>query len=103
MTEQLWLVSRTTQGKSVDLNKITNVLINIDDGDDDLTKLQGTVDALNAKHPRPAGSPAIYPAGYFDTVIRITDLSGTTDENLRTDQDFIAYSAELFSELSIQI
>ncbi len=102
MAEALWLIRRTTQGFNDDRNRVREVLINIDDGDDDATKIQGTIDALNAATPTGDGLPAhdvagenVYPDFYFDEVINIDDLSGTGEDNLRTEFDFIAYGSEV--------
>ena len=95
MADALWLISRTSQGVSEDRNRVREILINIDDGDDDATKIQGAVDALNVAHPTD-GEP-VYPAGYFDTVLNIDDLAGTGETNLRTEFDFIAFGPEVKS------
>jgi len=106
MAERLWLIRRTKQGESNDRNQVNNVLINIDDGDDDATKKQGTVDALNIAVGRPQNVapsdrlPAIYPDGYFNEFTNISDLSETGVENLRTEGDYIAYGPAILSELT---
>ena len=98
MVEGLFLVRRTSQGVNDDRNQVRAVLINNDDGDADAVIIANAIAALNAAQPVgdgfTAGEP-VYPAGYFDEVVDIDDLAGTTEENLRTDQDFIAFGSEV--------
>ncbi len=100
MVEALWLIRRTSQGVSEDRNRVREVLFNNDDGDSDAVKMQNLVDALNAATPTGDSITAgenVYPDGYFDEVINIDDLAGTGEDNLRTDQDFIAFGPEVAS------
>lgn len=104
MVEALWLIRRTAQGVTDDRNRVRECLFNNDDGDSDAVKMQNLVDALNAATPTGDGLPAhdvagenVYPDGYFDEVINIDDLAGTGEDNLRTDQDFIAFGPEITS------
>ncbi len=98
MAEALYLVRRTSQGVNDDRNRVREVLINEDDGQTNAQIITATIAALNANEPVETGAEDIYPAGYFDEVIDIDDLSGTTDEdNLRTDGDFIAFGPEVTS------
>ena len=92
MADALWLIRRTSQGVNDDRNQVREVLINIDDGDDDATKIQGCIDALNTAHPVEAGAEKAFPDFYFDEVINIDDLAGTGENNLRTEFDFIAFA-----------
>ena len=95
MAEGLFLLRRTSHAVSDDRNQVRSMLINNDDGDSDAVMIQAAVDALNANEPVETGAEKVYPDGYFDEVIDIDDLSGTTEDNLRTDQDFITFGAEI--------
>ena len=100
MVEALWLIRRTAQGVSDDRNRVREVLFNNDDGDSDAVKITNLIAALNAAQPVSGGfsdGEPVYPAGYFDEVINIDDLAGTGEDNLRTDQDFIAFGPEVVS------
>lgn len=89
MAEALYLVRRTTQGVNDDRNRVREVIVNNDDGDSDATIIANVVALLNTAHPVESGAEPVYPAGYFDTVNQISDL--TTSGDLRTDGDFIAF------------
>ncbi len=97
MAEALYLVRRTSQGVNDDRNRVREVLVNSDDGQTDAQIMAALVILLNAAQPVETGGEDIYPVGYFDEVIDIDDLSGTSEDNLRTDDDFIAFGPELFS------
>jgi hypothetical protein len=95
MAEALYLVTRTDQGVNHDKNRVREVIINNDDGDADAVIITNTIAALNAAQPVEAGSEAVYPPLYFDTVNQISDL--VTAGDLRTDQDFIAFAPRVAS------
>lgn len=95
MAEALYLVERTDYPVADDREGVRAVLINNDDGDADAVIIANVITALNAKLPVDAQADAKFPAGYFDTVNLVSDLVTTGD--LRTDQDFIAFKAEVTS------
>ena len=95
MAEALFLVTRTTQGVSEDRDRVREVIINDDDATTNANVIIATVAALNAAAPVETGAEAKYPAGYFDTVIELSDL--TTESTLRTDGDFIAFPPRVVS------
>ena len=100
MAEGLFLVRRTSQGVNDDRNRVREVLINEDDAQTDAQIIQAAIDALNTATPVGDGFTAgekSYPDGYFDEVIDIDDLAGTSEDNLRTDGDFIAFGPEVTS------
>lgn len=91
MAEGLFLVRRTTQGVNDDRNRVREVLINEDDAQTDAQIIAATIAALNAQFTTGDGFSSgedVYPAGYFDTVVNIDDL---TSGPLATDGDFIAF------------
>lgn len=98
MAEALFLVTRTQQGVSDDRNRVREVIINDDDGTSDADIIIATIAALNASEPVESGVAPVYPAGYFDTVNELSDL--TTDSVLRTDGDFIAFPPRVDAELT---
>lgn len=95
MAEAIYLVTRTSQGVSDDRNRVREVIINADDGSTDAEIIADAVAALNAAQPVESGAEAIYPAGYFDTVVALT-----TAVTLGADGDFIAYPPRVAAETS---
>lgn len=91
MAAAIFLVTRTIQGVNQDINGVREVIINIDDGDNDALKIQGTIDSMNAVEPAgdPSGDRNQYPDFYFDTVVQI---GATPALNLGTEFDFIAFA-----------
>lgn len=87
MAEALYLVERTTAVDGNDVDGIRSVLINNDDGDSDALIITAAESAVNT-----AGGAL--PAGYFDTVNKVSDL--VTAGDLRTAQDFIAFPEKAF-------
>jgi len=106
MAEHLWLVRRGSKLNNVSVavsrnserNGVRECLFNNDDGDDDATIIQNLVDALNADTPVGPGVTPVYPDGYFDEVFDVVDLSGTSDNNLRSEFDFIAFGDVILSK-----
>lgn len=92
MAEALYLVTRTAQGVNDDKNLVREVIVNDDDGTSDADIITATIALMNAALGADADAPVVYPAGYFDTVVLLSDLTGTTQDNLRTDGDFIAFA-----------
>ena len=90
MAEALFLVTRTQQGVSEDRNQVREMIINDDDGTSDADVITAAIAALNAALPVETDAADAYPAGYFDTVNELSDL--TTSGDLRTDGDFIAFA-----------
>lgn len=97
MVEALFLVTRTSQGVSDDRNRVRQVIINDDDAQTAAQTIATTIAALNAAQPVETGAEPVYPAGYFDTRVELSDLAGTTEDNLRTAGDFIAFDEEVVS------
>jgi hypothetical protein len=95
MAEALYLVERTEQPDNNLRDGIRNVIINNDDGDADAVIITNAIAAVNAALPAEANFENKLPAGYFDTVNKVSDLVTTGD--LRTDQDFLCYTREVVS------
>ena len=98
MAAGLFLVTRTDQGVNNDRNLVREVIIHDDDGDTDAVIIAQCITQLNLLDPvesKDGATPeAVYPAGYFDTVIQI----GATPEGpLATINDMIAYPPEVGS------
>jgi len=85
MAEALYLVERTSAVNGNDIDEVRAVLINNDDGDTDAAIITAAIAACNTA----SGSTGKFPAGYFDTVNKVSDLATAGD--LRTDGDFIAF------------
>ena len=90
MAEALFLLTRTDQGVNDDKNLVREMIMNDDDATTDANLIIAAVALLNAAHAVETGAPAVYTAGYFDTVNEISDL--VTNGILRTDGDFIAFA-----------
>ncbi len=95
MAVGLVYLTRTTQGVNDDRNRIRSMIMNTELTDTDAVIIADAVTLLNAALGAEADAPAPYPAGYFDTVIDVSDLSGTGETNLRSDLDFIAWAEEI--------
>lgn len=92
MAEALYLVTRTIQGVNYDKNLVREVIVNNDDALTDAQIIAAVIVLMNAALGADSDAPAVYPAGYFDTVVKIGDLAATGETNLRTDGDFIAFA-----------
>lgn len=94
MVAGLFLITRTQQGVNDDRNQVREVILSDDDADTDAQHITQAIAGLNASHAVESGAAAVYPAGYFDTVVQI----GTTPAGpLTTDNDYIAYTSEVSS------
>lgn len=94
MAEALFLVERTASVNN-DRDGIRAVVINNDDGDSDAEIITAAIAAVNAALPADADVPDDkLPAGYFDTVTQVDDL---TSGPLATDQDFLCFKQEVTS------
>ena len=94
MVAGVFLVERTSQGRSDDRNKVRQVVCNEDDAQTDAQIIQAVIDTLNAATPVGDSGPTsngpenVYPDGYFDTVTQI----GTNPQGpINTDGDLLAW------------
>lgn len=95
MAEGLVYLTRTSQGVNDDRNRVRSMLMNTELTDSNAVIIADAVTLLNAALGAEADAADVYPAGYFDTVVDISDLSGTGETNLRSDLDFIAWAEEV--------
>jgi len=94
MAEGLFLITRTQQGVNDDRNQVREVILHNDDGDTDAQHITQAIAGLNTSHAVESGASAVYPAGYFDTVVQI---GATPAGPLTTTHDYIAYAPEVSS------
>ena len=93
MAEGLFLVERTSNmGDNNKRDAITAVVINNDDGDTDAQHIAAAVLAVNGDFPPESGFEDKIPAGYFDTVREISDL---TSGPLATALDHIVFTQKV--------
>lgn len=95
MVAGIFLVTRTQQGVSEDRNLVREVILHEDDGESDADIIIQAIAGLNLSHPVETDAAAVYPAGYFDTVIQI---AAAPEGPLATINDYIAYAPEVSSE-----
>jgi len=96
MTAAVFLVTRTTQGVTQDINQIREVIVHEDDGQTDAAIITAVIASMNATEPAgdPSGDLDQYPAGYFDTVVQI---GATPVADLDTDGNYIAFAPRVAS------
>lgn len=97
MVAGLFLVTRTDQGVTNDRNRVREVIINDDDGQTDAQIITQAIAGLNATQAVESGAEAVYPAGYFDTVVQI---GASPAGPLATDNDYFAYAPVIASEVT---
>ncbi len=95
MVAGVFLVTRTDQGVSSDKNQVREVILHEDDGETDAEIIIQAIAGLNTSHAVETGAAAVYPAGYFDTVIQI---AASPEGPLATINDYIAYTPEVSSD-----
>ncbi len=88
MAAGIFLVTRTDQGVSNDRNRVREVIVHEDDAQTDAQIITAVIATLNTAEPVETGAEAVYPAGYFDTVVQI---GATPVADLDTDGNLIAY------------
>lgn len=90
MAAAIFLVTRTSQGVTQDINGIREVIVHEDDGQTDAQIITALLANMNIVEPAgdPSGDQSQYPDGYFDTVIQI---GATPALALGTDGDYLAY------------
>lgn len=97
MAEALYLVTKVnTSGLNV-INGLQAVIINADDAATGAVVRAAAVTAANAAHPSGTGEP-VYPAGYFDTSVIISDLVAGPLKDAGDAYIFIADSVPLKRE-----
>ena len=94
MVAGLFLVERTSQGRSDDRNRVRAVVVHEDDAQTNAQIIAAAIATLNTAQPVESGAEAIYPTGYFDTVVQI---GATPAGPLATDGDLLAYGPEVTS------
>jgi len=94
MVAGLFLITRTQQGVSEDRNQVREMILNNDDGQTDAQHITQAIAGLNTSHAVETGAAAVYPAGYFDTVVQV---GASPAGPLATDNDYIAYTPEVSS------
>ncbi len=94
MVAGLFLVTRTSQGVNDDRNRVREVILHEDDGQTDAQIITQAILGLNTSQPVETDAEAVYPAGYFDTVIQI---AAAPEGPMATIDDYIAYAPEVVS------
>ncbi len=94
MVAGLFLVTRTSQGVNDDRNRVREVILHEDDGQSDAQIITQAILGLNTSQPVETDAEAVYPAGYFDTVIQI---AAAPEGPMATIDDYIAYAPEVVS------
>lgn len=91
MVAAIFLVTRrlAEDGVNQDKNLVREVIMHQDDGDSDAVIIAQAITGLNAQNPVEADAEAVYPAGYFDTVVQI---GAAPVADLSTEFDFLAYA-----------
>lgn len=92
MVAGIFLVERTSQGRSDDRNLVRQVVVHEDDAQSDAAIIAAVIATLNTATPTGDGFSAgenVYPAGYFDTV---TQIGASPVGNLDTDGNLLAWA-----------
>lgn len=89
MVAGIFLVTRTDQGVTDDRNQIREVIVHEDDAQTNAQIIAAVIATLNVANPVETGAPAVYPAGYFDTVVQI---GASPVAALDTDGNLLAYT-----------
>lgn len=89
MAESVVLVTRAASAGEQLVNGVRAVLINSDDGGTDAQKIIEAVAACNRAFPKDAAGSDPFPAGYFDTVLEVGDL---TSGPIPDDTDAIVFA-----------
>lgn len=95
MVAGLFLVERTSQGRSDDRNLVRSVVVNEDDAQTDAQIIQAVIDTLNTNTATGDGFSSgenVYPDGYFDTV---TQIGASPAGPLAVDGELIAFTPEV--------
>lgn len=95
MVAGVFLVERTSQGRSDDRNQVRAVVVNEDDAQSDAVIIQAVIDTLNANTPTGDGFSTgndVYPDGYFDLV---TQIGAAPAGPIAVDGELIAYTPEV--------
>lgn len=98
MVAGLFLVERTSQGRSDDRNRVRQVVVHEDDAQTDAQIIAAVIATLNTLTPTGDGFSAgesVYPDGYFDTV---TQIGATPAGPLATDGDLFAYPPQVAAQ-----
>ena len=92
MVAGLFLVERTIHDDDHDVNRVRQVVVHEDDAQTDAQIIAAVIATLNTATPRGdsiGSGPAVYPAGYFDTV---TQIGASPAGPLATDGDLYAFA-----------
>lgn len=98
MVAGVFLVERTSQGRSDDRNLVRNVIANEDDAQTNDQIIAAVIATLNANTPVGDNAPTsngpenVYPDGYFDTV---TQIGASPAGPIAVDGELIAYPNEV--------
>ena len=96
MAAAIFLVTRTTQGVTQDINQVREVIVHEDDAQSDAAIITALLASMNATEPAgdPSGDFDQYPVGYFDTVEQI---GATPVASLNSDGDYLAFGPRVAS------
>lgn len=97
MVAAVYLVTRTTQGRNDDRNRVRHVIAHEDDAQTDAQIIAAVIATLNANTSTGDGFSSgenVYPDGYFDTV---TQIGASPAGPVATDGDVIAYPEDVLT------
>ena len=89
MAEALFLVTKSQQGGEKLINGVRAVVVNDDDAESAALHIASAVAACNRAFPKDAAGSDPFPAGYFDTVVTLSDL---TTGPIPDDADAVVFS-----------